>query len=61
MASSDPKPAPAQKQPEEAKPEEKKPTAIGEDDEFEDFPVEGTDTPSPYTAPVEKGDWEPIT
>lgn len=42
MASSDSKPNTAQKQPEEAKPEQKKPAAIGEDDEFEDFPVEGS-------------------
>ncbi|SPO04070.1 related to Putative 26S proteasome complex subunit sem-1 [Cephalotrichum gorgonifer] len=41
MASSDPKPATTtQKQAEEPKPEEMKPAAIGEDDEFEDFPVE---------------------
>ena len=40
MASSDPK-APAAQKTEEPKVEEKKPAAIGEDDEFEDFPAEG--------------------
>ncbi|KAF7552075.1 hypothetical protein G7046_g7532 [Stylonectria norvegica] len=40
MASSDTKPA-EEKKPEE-KPEQKKPAALGEDDEFEDFPVDGT-------------------
>lgn len=41
MASTDPKPTTDREEPAEAKPEQK-PTALGEDDEFEDFPVEGT-------------------
>lgn len=41
MASTDPKPTTDREEPVEAKPEQK-PTALGEDDEFEDFPVEGT-------------------
>lgn len=32
---------PAEEKPAEQKPEQK-PTALGEDDEFEDFPVDGT-------------------
>lgn len=34
---------PAEEKPAEQKPEQK-PTALGEDDEFEDFPVDGTMT-----------------
>lgn len=50
MASSDPK-APAAQKTEEPKVEEKKPAAIGEDDEFEDFPAEGRSPPS-LTLPI---------
>ena len=53
MASSDPKPA-AQEKPADssAKPEEPpKPTSLGEDDEFEDFPVDGKSSLSPFSLP----------
>jgi 26 proteasome complex subunit DSS1 len=42
MASTDPKTT--DDKPVEQKPEQK-PAALGEDDEFEDFPVDGTSTP----------------
>ena len=43
MASSDTKTAEQEKPTEQQKPNEQKaPAALGEDDEFEDFPVDGT-------------------
>lgn len=53
MASTEPKPAdtkPAEQQPKPAEPETTA-TALGEDDEFEDFPVDGARPPSPGTPP----------
>ncbi|KAL2203853.1 hypothetical protein CC79DRAFT_1400114 [Sarocladium strictum] len=54
MASTEPKTTTQDAPPAEQKPAEKAPAALGEDDEFEDFPVDSLDWPDEQTEAAQR-------